>query len=238
MNDVGRRWLIISPHLDDAVFSAGAAMAANVRAGGSTTVVTLLAGDPASVAPAGPWDVDSGFGSAAAAATARRVEDETACRILGAEPVHLDGTDEQYGIAAGERALWDVVRRLADEHDLVFLPASPLRHHDHRRLATNGAEVIGVSERLRLYGEEPYLLYRRQGPRDHALPTGQPIRWWREPASLADATRKLRAARAYRSQLELLARPLERSRFDPAVLRMLTRLYVRARRGEWLGEPA
>src|SRR5207244_2118642 len=88
--------VVISPHLDDAIFSLGAAIAQTVRSGGDVTVLTVFAGDPSSSAPAGNWDARAGFATVGEAAHARRREDERACAHVGAIPVWLPFGDEQY----------------------------------------------------------------------------------------------------------------------------------------------
>jgi LmbE family N-acetylglucosaminyl deacetylase len=50
------RWLVLSPHCDDAVLSLGASIAAHARAGGRVTIVTALAGDVHSADPSSAWD--------------------------------------------------------------------------------------------------------------------------------------------------------------------------------------
>ena len=86
------RVAVLSPHLDDAVFSLGAAIAA---APGDVRVVTVLAGDPGRRTGRGVGRArrfpDAGRGRARP-----RVEDERACRDLGARPVWLPFNDHQY----------------------------------------------------------------------------------------------------------------------------------------------
>lgn len=237
MSTGGRRWLVLSPHCDDALLSIGAALSAHVRAGGSATVVTVLAGSPSSTAAAGEWDAASGFSSEGEAAAARRAEDEAACRIIGVRPVHLGGVDEQYEPPSSAAELWDAVRELSEVHDVVLVPGAPLVHADHRRLAEQATEALDARAAVLLYGEEPYLLWSRRPPSDRVLPDGRPISWRRHPATRTDSARKVRAVRRYRSQLTLLAAPVGKGGFEASPIGLLARLYVRARRGEWLGEP-
>ncbi|HEV3227404.1 MAG TPA: PIG-L family deacetylase, partial [Acidimicrobiales bacterium] len=76
--------VVLSPHLDDAVLSLGATIAASVRAGASVRVVTVFSGDPTSTRAASRWEVQCGFSSAAEAARTRRDEDTVACGRIGA----------------------------------------------------------------------------------------------------------------------------------------------------------
>src|SRR3954452_17872248 len=78
--------VLISPHLDDAIFSLGAAVSYATRHGVKVTILTVLAGDPTLAAPAGDWDRQAGFETAGEASVARRAEDARACTILGARP--------------------------------------------------------------------------------------------------------------------------------------------------------
>ena len=89
MTHAPTRWLVISPHLDDAVFSCGRLLAA---APGSI-VVTVFAGIPPRDTPAPPWDRRAGFDRADEAMHARRDEDRRALARLDARPVWLDFLD-------------------------------------------------------------------------------------------------------------------------------------------------
>jgi LmbE family N-acetylglucosaminyl deacetylase len=100
--------LVISPHLDDAVFSCGAAIAAASDA----IVCTVFAGIPhASIVT--DWDTQCGFANAHQAMRARHAEDAAALDVLGARPLHLDFLDSQY---AGDHAATpdDIAAALAD----------------------------------------------------------------------------------------------------------------------------
>jgi LmbE family N-acetylglucosaminyl deacetylase len=88
--------LVISPHLDDAVFSCGVAIAAAHDA----LVCTVFAGAPRDAMVTG-WDTQCGFANAHEAMRARRAEDAAALDALGARHVHLGFLDSQY---AGDHA--------------------------------------------------------------------------------------------------------------------------------------
>lgn len=210
MNDLAGPVAVLSPHLDDAVLSLGAAIAGAAAAGASVRVVTVLAGDPASARPAGPWDRAAGFRTAGEAARARREEDRRACEIVGAEPVWLPFGDVEYGRGAGDDEIWDAVARATSGARLLLVPGSPLVHPDHRWLAT--LALKRVAGPLGLYAEQPYTMSRRRrgGPRLPeslaALLPGPPPSWSPLPAGRPERRAKRRALRAYRSQLPLLSR--------------------------------
>lgn len=69
------RVVVLSPHLGDAVLSLGGTLAGLARLGGLAEIVTVLAGDPGSMSPAGLWDLRTGFHTGSEAGEARREED-------------------------------------------------------------------------------------------------------------------------------------------------------------------
>ena len=69
---------VLSPHLDDAVFSCGDLIAAS----GEAVVATVCAGMPPSRETLTEWNAVCGFGSARHAITARREEDRAALSAL------------------------------------------------------------------------------------------------------------------------------------------------------------
>ena len=94
-------WIYLSPHLDDAIYSAGGLMGRQARTGDRVWVWTLFAGD----APPGPyspfahflfrmWDMEDCGGDGAFAC--RRDEDERAAELLDAETRHFMFTDAAF----------------------------------------------------------------------------------------------------------------------------------------------
>jgi LmbE family N-acetylglucosaminyl deacetylase len=181
--------VVVSPHLDDAAMSLGAAISRASRSGARVTVLTVLAGDPASTERAGEWDRSSGFSTAGEAALARREEDFRACERLGARPVWLAYGDEQYERGATDDEIRAAVLEAAGSA-LVLLPGFPLSHDDHRWLHDLLADAF-EPDRLGLYAEQPYAAF------DGGPPPGT---WARLKAGLGDRRRKLGAYRAYASQ--------------------------------------
>lgn len=93
LNRIPQPLTVISPHLDDAVFSCGALIAAASDA----VVVTVLAGMPGADAALPNWDRAAGFDSPIEAVIHRRREDTRSLRMLGARPEWLGFLDGQYG---------------------------------------------------------------------------------------------------------------------------------------------
>jgi LmbE family N-acetylglucosaminyl deacetylase len=112
------RWIYLSPHLDDAVFSAGGLIYEQARAGLSVEIWTFMCGyvPESDVSPfAQILHFQWGAASAKEATRMRREEDRRAAALLGAEAVHFDFPDCIY-------------RRGADGEWLyfeVFLPPRP-----------------------------------------------------------------------------------------------------------------
>lgn len=166
--------LVVSPHLDDAVFSCGALLSRARKA----RVVTVFAGAPRDASLSTDWDRRCGWANAGEAVEGRRREDAKALALLGAVPVWLDFCDSQYG---AEPSFDDVVLALrneieshASEADPVLLPLG-LFHSDHRLAHEAGAVAVATarsdgarssSTRLYVYEDSPYrslhaLLQRR-----------------------------------------------------------------------------
>ena len=123
---------VLSPHLDDGVYSLGAAIGKSVRAGAVVSLITVFAGDPNSRDPASPWDRRSGFQLAGEAAQARRAEDRRACALLGATPVWLP-FDDHSGRRVGDDELWSSLQHAAGEAETILVPGFPLHHEDRWR---------------------------------------------------------------------------------------------------------
>jgi len=119
---------IISPHLDDAVFSCGSLLAASRQA----TVVTVFAGLPDASLPAPARDTAAGFATGRIAMSARRNEDIRALGALGAQPVWLDFLEQQYGrrYEAVDIAV-RLGRVLAMQRGGTIVAPMGLRHADH-----------------------------------------------------------------------------------------------------------
>lgn len=190
--------IIVSPHLDDAVFSCGELLERTPGA----TVVTVFAGTPTDSCLT-DWDRRCGFPDAEQAMRARRAEDAAALATLGARPVWLDLLDAQYG---GDYRPEDIEERLApclerQRGGMVAVPMG-LFHSDH---------LVVHEACLRLHARYPDLdwlcyedaLYRRlPGLLQERLASLLRSGWRLTPAIAAPARGlKTRAVRAYASQL-------------------------------------
>ena len=90
------RWIYLSPHLDDAVLSAGGLIHGQTQAGLPVEIWTFMCGYP----PEGEYSQFAqdlhkmwGFNTAEEVVRGRRVEDINAASIVGATTVHFDFLD-------------------------------------------------------------------------------------------------------------------------------------------------
>jgi len=190
---------ILSPHLDDGLLSLGAAVAGWTRAGIRVCVLTVLAGDPESDEPAGPWDRTSGFETAGEAARARRDEDEAACRAVGAEPTWLPYRDEQYARGGDDDRIWMDVLEAVGDAATVLAPGFPLSHDDHAWLGLLALARRDPAWVFGLYVEQPYAIGSGR-PRDLGGRLGVDVAFTPVPAPFRARRAKRRALLAYRSQ--------------------------------------
>jgi LmbE family N-acetylglucosaminyl deacetylase len=217
------RVTVVSPHLDDAVLSLGAAIARWTRGGAAVDVVTVFAGDTESTRPASKWDRRAGFETEGSAVRARREEDWLACSLVGAQPVWLPLAEAAYEAAHDAAAVRSALSQAVAGADAVLLPGPPLDHPDHAWLAAlpPGDDWRG---RIGVYLAQPYAF--RAAGRAEASSAGQDEpRWQHVRVGARDRRAKWRAARAYRSQLPLLG--LAR----PAHIPLLRLLWFEARSG-------
>jgi LmbE family N-acetylglucosaminyl deacetylase len=203
------RVVVVSPHLDDAVLSLGSTIAAAARRGATVEVLSVFCGDPVSPAPAGAWDLKSGFGSEGEASQARRQEDRAACATLGATAHWSPFGDEQYERRGDEREVGAAVATVADGADVVLIPGWPLENSDHAWLSEVLLKKHIHCGRLGLYLEQPYAFYRRERRPVTVAARLQPLlrtvpAWHHLSASSLDRHLKRQAVTAYRSQARQL----------------------------------
>lgn len=206
----GKSVVVLSPHLDDGVFSLGAGISRHARRGGRVRVLTVFGGDPDTGAPASEWDQLPGWSSERQAVLARRKEDVTATHLVGAEACWLTYADEQYHRPRDGDAIHAAIDAATAGFDLVFVPGAPLSHADHRYLADLVLSRGLPGRQLWLYAEQPYRYWRREEfpepvvPPD--LPNGPPagVRWSTLEAGPVDFFRKWQGTKSYASQLALL----------------------------------
>jgi LmbE family N-acetylglucosaminyl deacetylase len=128
------RWIYISPHLDDAVLSAGGLIYEQTRAGMDVEIWTFMCGFPPTeeLSPfAQVLHYQWGIPTASEVTTARRAEDVKAASIVGAKTVHFNFLDCIY--RRGKNGDWHYPSD-------VFVPP----HVDEKDLPARIAESISA----------------------------------------------------------------------------------------------
>ena len=206
--------LALSPHLDDAAFSAGGTLYALGAAGWRVVVATLFTRsvpDPQGFALR--CQTDKGLVPTIDYMALRRAEDARACGHLGAEARWLPlaeaphrGYNSAAALFAGLSGEDDVVAKLRPRlaallaelaPDLVLAPQAIGGHVDHRALVD---ALDGVARPILWWRDYPYV-DREARP---AEPYGERFAAMDElalPLAPADAAAKLAASLAYASQL-------------------------------------
>lgn len=213
------RWIYLSPHFDDAVYSCGAAIWQQTRAGETVEIWTICAGDPPAGRPLTPFAslLHARWGLTEQAVAARRLEDAAACRLVGALTRRFEIPDCIYRyhpltgqpIVQDEQGLWStgphpepwlvaqLSQSLAAELGAGTRLATPLavgNHTDHHlvRLAAEG-----LGRPLWYYPDAPYAM-RSQ---DAGVYYTSARRVSPEKLSAAGLSAWQEAAAAYASQL-------------------------------------
>jgi LmbE family N-acetylglucosaminyl deacetylase len=172
-----RRWVVLSPHLDDAVLSCGGLIAA-MRNQVKVEIWSLFSGAPfrGPYSPVAQWlHGVSGGSTGSRLAWRRRREDRAACRVLGARCRHFMWKDAVYRKAADSSFMYDqsqqetwhieddhlaaamtdtLLRNLTDS-DVLLVPLGLGRHVDHL-IVRHAAEQARHSPLL-YYPDLPYL---------------------------------------------------------------------------------
>ncbi len=200
------RVLAVSPHLDDAAFSAGASLAALADAGHEVTVVTCFTRsvpDPTGFALA--CQLDKGLPPDVDYLALRRAENAAAMVVLGATPVDLDLPEAPHrgytsapdlfaGVHPGDDVWCEVADLLAGlSADLWLAPQALGAHVDHLQVLR---AVASLDPPVLWWRDSPYVLRRPDAVPGEALPGGlTPV----EPAQLPD--RRADACACYTTQL-------------------------------------
>jgi LmbE family N-acetylglucosaminyl deacetylase len=213
MNTPKRAHLALSPHPDDAVWSAGGRIGWWARAGRTVTVVTVFDGPQAGPLP-GSWREIAEPGM-------RRAEDVSAVSCLGAKLVWLalpeaalrsDRGVPRYAsqlrlfgpVCPQDRALSlevaETVLGMLEPGTVLHAPLAAGSHVDHRLVRAAAAALASRGARVSFYEDFPY----RLRPADHVglRPVHAPV----------DMPSWLRAAACYSSQVRAMFPSAEKFR--------------------------
>jgi LmbE family N-acetylglucosaminyl deacetylase len=218
------RWIYLSPHLDDAVFSAGGWICDQTQAGIPVEIWTIMCGDPqlTEYSPFARTLHDRwGFSSAEETVQARREEDRAAASIVGATTFHFDFQDCIYRRAPNGDWLYaeisvppheadaDYPARIAEAIAARLQPDDALvcqlalgSHVDHV-LVRQAAERLGRP--LRYMVDVPYWFYKPDELEGKSAGMKESVLRMTEPG----LDRWIEAALSYKSQFPVLG-----ERFD------------------------
>jgi LmbE family N-acetylglucosaminyl deacetylase len=213
------RWIYLSPHLDDAVLSAGGLIYEQTQSGIPVEIWTFMCG----FAPAG--EVSSfaqlqhkqwGFASAEETTRRRREEDRSAAALVGATVAHFDFLDCIYRRGShGEWLYFDIFvpphpddaglpAQIAETISSRLLPDDVLvcqlsvgSHVDHV-LVRQAAELLGHP--LRYDIDVPYIFYKPEELSAKSAGMKESVHSITE----AGLQRWMEAALAYKSQIVVL----------------------------------
>jgi LmbE family N-acetylglucosaminyl deacetylase len=213
------RWIYLSPHLDDAVLSAGGLIYDQFHSGIPVEIWTFMCGyapEEAVSTFAEMLHQMWGFSSAEETTRMRREEDKRAAEIVGASVFHFDFLDCIYRREAdGEWLYSDVFApphpadagipfQIAAEisthlqpDDILVCQLSVGSHVDHV-LVRQGAELLGRS--LRYDIDVPYIFYKPEELSPKSVGMEESV----QSITESGLDRWKEAAFAYRSQLPLL----------------------------------
>lgn len=190
--------ILISPHFDDAVLSAGQFMADRP----DCDVVTVFAGRPTHPNDVSTdYDKKCGFDNANDAISVRTQENDEALALLKAEAINLGFPDSQYGTKFSPETIAKPLQQIIDEGDYeaIYAPLG-LGHPDHMVVTDAVVSLetdlpIYLWEDLPLRVVEPELVPKRL--ERYGL-EGKPHGASTTKAKMAD---KIRALTCYKSQI-------------------------------------
>lgn len=200
-----KRQVVLSPHLDDAVFSCWSKVLQEKSA-----VVTVFGGVP----PAGMkrlWDFLCGQADSAKMSMLRHEENARVLSEIGAKNITLGYLDHQYAQSLPDRdAVVSELLNMCDA-EVYFVPmaaAKHYRHPDHVFVRELGLELQRRGKKVIFYADRPYMVVPHI-PHDHYLTAvkneldmllGGSYRVWADAFSTEDAQRKIQAMKAYKTQ--------------------------------------
>jgi len=219
--------VVLSPHLDDAVFSLGGAIASCTRQAGKVTILTIFAGIPTRLPQVGRHFHDK-YNLPPNIVTLRRCEDVRAASVVGAQTVHLNHLDAIYRHRDGDGSFLsmrdvlsadmnmeadlvsDVMQALTNcaamlHADIVCVPLGIGGHIDH--LITREAAERWVASKsthhtvLQFYEDFPYVA-RATGDWLYDMTSG--ARPLLIEASEQDWKIKLQAVACFSSQISIM----------------------------------
>lgn len=198
-----KKILLISPHFDDAVLSAGQFMAERPDA----DVVTVFAGVP--LTPDNvhtPYDEKCGFDNARDAVGARTRENDNALALLQANPINFEFPDSQYDTGlANSVHVHDIVTKLQEivddiNYEFIMAPIG-LGHPDHIKV-TDAIVNLKTSCPVYLWEDLPLRVVEPQTVAPRLETLGLTLdKLWQTGTTDTKIAKKIRALSCYKSQI-------------------------------------
>lgn len=213
--------LFLSPHFDDAIYSCGGTIYDFTQQGDEVTILTLMAGEPTFPLPDTPvlkdnhtrWEVGDN------PIIARKQEDVTSAKIVGATTLYADLADCIYRVVDGkalyatEQSLWKnihpqdpAINRLhhleLPDFDILYAPLGVGEHVDHLIIRDWAWQLAQRQElSVKFYVEYPYLRHKSAVKQAYEVfPTV--LESFKQQLSQAAMHHKIQAMAAYRSQIK------------------------------------
>ena len=192
-----KKVLLISPHFDDAILSAGQFMADRP----DTVVVTVFAGLP--LTPDNvhtPYDAKCGFKDARDAVGERTRENSAACAMLNAESINLDFPDSQYYNTNTAESIRDKLQELLEKewYEAIYAPIG-LDHPDHK-MVTEAVMQLKFERDIILWEDMPFRVVEPLEANKRVLELG--VKQYQQPATTHEkVAKKMRALACYTSQI-------------------------------------
>ncbi len=198
-----KKILLISPHFDDAVLSAGQFMADRPDA----DVVTVFAGIP--VSPDNvqtPYDLKCGFDNARDAVGVRTRENDSALAFLDARPINLEFPDSQYdnGLVNGVHIdqITEKLQEIVDKGKYEFIMAPlGLGHPDHIKV-TDAVVRLKTKCPVYLWEDLPLRVVEPETVIPRIALFGLTLdKLWQTGTTDEKMAKKIRALSCYKSQI-------------------------------------
>ena len=145
--------IVISPHLDDAVFSCWHSLSY------ANSVITVFAGKPKRGTSAW-WDKLCGEKDSSMMVSKRLKENDKALKYTNAKPINLNFLDAQYRKTnlSAKQIADEIISRTKENDAYIFnLAGSAWCHKDHILTRNAGLELLNKGLQVSFYADIPYM---------------------------------------------------------------------------------
>lgn len=193
-----KKILLVSPHFDDAVLSAGQFMADRPDA----DVATVFAGLP--LTPDNvhtPYDTKCGFKDARDAIGVRIRENDEALALLEARAINLDFPDSQYKNKVNSDDIVETLQHLVDKYHYEFIMGPiGIGHPDHL-IVTNAILRLKFDGPIYLWEDLPLRVMEPELVWDRVETLNLKGKLWQTGTTGDKIAKKIRSMTCYKSQV-------------------------------------